>query len=149
MATGPTVRPATDADLPFLTRHDRHVAPAVLREVVAQGRVLVVDDGEGPAGLLRWNLFWDELPFMNLLFVVGDRRGRGLGTALVRAWESAAEQAGHPAVLTSTQADEQAQHFYRRLGYRDCGALLFPGEPTELVLRKELPVSPLDSVPAP
>ncbi|GIG24528.1 hypothetical protein [Cellulomonas denverensis] len=41
-------------------------------------------------------------------------------------------------MLTSTQADEQAQHLYRRLGYRDCGALLFPGEPIELVLRKEL-----------
>ena len=26
-------------------------------------------------------------------------------------------------VLTSTQVDEDAQHFYRKLGYKDCGRL--------------------------
>lgn len=24
-------------------------------------------------------------------------------------------------LLTSTQVDEEAQHFYRKLGYKDCG----------------------------
>jgi hypothetical protein len=50
-------------------------------------------------------------------------------------------QAGHTQVLTSTLADESAQHFYRRLGYVDCGGLLLPGEATEIFLRKDLPAT--------
>ncbi len=45
---------------------------------------------------------------------------------------------GHKMVLTSTQSDEQGQFFYRKLGYRDCGALLLPDEPLEILMLKQL-----------
>jgi hypothetical protein len=41
-------------------------------------------------------------------------------------------------VLTSTVSAEGAQHFYRKLGYVDSGALLLPDEPAELILRKPI-----------
>ncbi|NLV92595.1 MAG: GNAT family N-acetyltransferase, partial [Firmicutes bacterium] len=41
-------------------------------------------------------------------------------------------------VMTSTQADEEGQHFYRKLGYRDIGGFVLPGEPLELIMIKEL-----------
>ena len=44
--------------------------------VAAEGRNL---------GWLRWNLFWDEIPFMNMLYVLEHSRGVGLGRALVEA----------------------------------------------------------------
>ena len=47
-------------------------------------------------------------------------------------------RAGYREVLTSTLSDEQGQFFFRRGGYTDCGALLLPGEPLEIILRKEL-----------
>lgn len=44
--------------------------------------------------------------------------------------------------MTSTQVDETAQHFYRKLGYRDAGGLLLdvPGyeQPMELFLIKAI-----------
>lgn len=44
--------------------------------------------------------------------------------------------------MTSTQVDENAQHFYRKLGYQDAGGLLLnsPGfeQPMELFLVKQL-----------
>jgi ribosomal protein S18 acetylase RimI-like enzyme len=75
---------------------------------------------------------------MNLLYVIEPVRGRTHGRALVDAWERAMRANGHRLVLTSTLSDERAQHFYRRLGYRDTGALLLPGEALEIVLMKEL-----------
>jgi len=75
---------------------------------------------------------------MNLLWVLPDRRGQGIGTTLVDAWERSQLAAGHSLVLTSTMSAERSQHLYRRLGYVDSGALLLPDEPAELILRKAL-----------
>ena len=56
----------------------------------------------------------------------------------VTAWEQAMRARFHTAVFTSTQANEQAQFFYRKLGYQDCGALRLPNEPLEILMRKVL-----------
>jgi GNAT superfamily N-acetyltransferase len=133
-----TTRVASQSDLPFLCEVDRHVSSEVLADVVSMGRVLVAELDGTAAGCLRWGLFWDAVPFMNLLFVVQECRGQRVGTTLVETWEGAQLAAGHAFVLTSTVSAETAQHLYRRLGYVDTGALLLPDEPTELILRKDL-----------
>lgn len=138
MSPRPTIRLAQTADLPFLTEHDRHVRTQTLQTRVAESQILIAGQPAETLGWLRWGLFWDEIPFMNMLFVLEHSRGRGVGGALVSAWEELAREDGHRAVLTSTRSDESAQHFYRRRGYEDSGVLLQPGEPAELILRKEL-----------
>ncbi len=44
--------------------------------------------------------------------------------------------------MTSTQTDESAQHFYRKLGYQDAGCLVLdiPGykQPMEMFLVKKI-----------
>jgi predicted GNAT family acetyltransferase len=75
---------------------------------------------------------------MNLLWVVPEQRGKGIGTTLVDAWERSQLAAGHTLVLSSTMSDERAQHLFRRLGYVDTGALFLPDEPAEIFLRKTL-----------
>jgi ribosomal protein S18 acetylase RimI-like enzyme len=79
------------------------------------------------------------VPFMNLLVVEEDLRNQGYGSRMIDFWERQMLVRGHDLVMTSSQADERAQHLYRRLGYRDCGALLFPGQiPLEVVFVKSL-----------
>ena len=39
-------------------------------------------------------------------------------------WEADMQAKGYQMVLLSTQVDETAQHFYRKLGYTDCGCLV-------------------------
>ncbi len=133
-----TTRLARGSDLPFLGEVDRHVPPERLADVVSAGRVMVVEVDGDVVGLLRWGLFWDQVPFLNMLWVLPDWRGRGVGTALVGAWERCQLASGHDLVLTSTMSSERSQHLYRRLGYVDSGALLLPDEPAELILRKPL-----------
>jgi ribosomal protein S18 acetylase RimI-like enzyme len=132
-------RPASSSDLPFLGEADTHLSPDRLAGLVSAGRVMVVEVDGDVVGFLRWGLFWDQVPFLNLLWVLPARRGHGAGSALVEAWERSQLAAGHDLVLTSTMSDERSQHLYRRLGYVDTGALLLPDEPTELILRKHLP----------
>lgn len=138
MTPTPSIRVATADDLDALAALDSHLRAEVLREKIAAGQVLVAALPSGVLGWLRWGLFWDEIPFMNMLVVLEHARGRGLGGALVAAWEQQAREAGFGAVMTSTQSDESAQGLYRRRGYRDCGVLLLPGDPAEVFFRKEL-----------
>ena len=136
------IRSVREEDRAFWFRLDRHLSGPGFAEKVRTGQGLVLLEDGVPAGLLRWNLFWDEHPFCCLLYVEAARRGRGLGRMLMTRWEEDMRARGHALVLTSTQADEEAQHFYRKLGYRDCGGLVLdaPGyaQPMELILMKRL-----------
>lgn len=138
MTRMPLVRVAVEDDRSFLAEHDRHLRGDVLDASIRAGRILIVEDAGTRSGWLRWNLFWDEIPFLNLLFVLGPGRGHGLGTALMDEWEASLLDEGHPVAMTSTQADETAQHFYRKRGYVDTGTLLLPEQAAEVFFRKEL-----------
>ena len=121
---------------------DKHLPKGEFDEKVRTRRGLVYTEGGQILGVLRWNLFWDSLPFCTLLYIREDCRGKGYGRALMDRWEGEMAARGHGLVLTSTQADEMAQHFYRKLGYRDCGGFVMPlpgyEQPTELILAKAL-----------
>ncbi len=105
-----------------------------------QGYVLLKNNK--PIGLLRYNLFWDNTPFCTMLFIDFRFQGKGYGTKLMKYWENDMKSQGYGMVLTSTQVDEEAQHFYRKLGYKDCGGLVVDiqgyEQPMELFLIKAL-----------
>ena len=123
-------------DYDYLSANDRHVRPEVLRSKIQQREVIVIQDDGRPVGWLRYGYFWDEFPFMSMLMLEEGYRRKGLGRKLVEFWEKEMSDQGHDSVMTSSLANEQAQHFYRTLGYVDCGALLLPGEALEIFFRK-------------
>ena len=92
--------------------------------------------------MLRYNLFWDNTPFCTMLFVDENYRGKGYGRKLVEFWEADMKKQGFGMQLTSTQVDENAQHFYRKLGYKDCGGLVIDipryAQPMELFMIKAI-----------
>ncbi len=137
MRDNPVVRAAASADASFLIEHD-HVGPDVIAGRIQAGQILVAENDGVLVGWLRWNLFWDEIPFMNKLYVLEPHRGHGVGNALMDTWEKSARHDGHEVVMTSSQADESAQHLYRKRFYVDCGALVLPNQAAELVFRKAL-----------
>lgn len=105
-----------------------------------QGYVLL-EEGK-VVGVLRYNLFWDSIPFCTMLFLDEKYRDKGYGTKLMSHWEHHMKKQGYDMLLVSTQADECAQHFYRKLGYKDCGCLCINegkhAQPMELFLAKQL-----------
>ena len=132
------IRLAGESDLCFLAAHDRHIDAQELANVVRLGRVVIATDAEGaPVGWLRWGLFWDNTPFMNLLFVLPRARGQGIARTLVASWEDDMRAQGYASVMTSTASDEDAQGLYRHLGYRAAGGFLPEGEPYELIFTKK------------
>ena len=133
-----TIRIATIDDEEFLVAHRRHIDADMMKEKIARRHVYVAESDDQIVGWARYGLFWDNLPFLNMIHVLDDHRKRGIGSALMDVWERDMADHGFPMVLTSTQSDEDAQHFYRKLGYVDCGVLLLPDEAGELILMKRL-----------
>ena len=125
-------------DLDFLVAEDHHINRDVIRDKITRREVMVAHVENRRVGFLRHGYFWDEIPFMNLLWVEEQSRGKGYGTQLVSFWESEMRKLGHDSVMTSSSSSERAQHLYRRLGYVDVGSLLMPDEPLEIVFLKGL-----------
>jgi GNAT superfamily N-acetyltransferase len=75
--------------------------------------------------------------FVRYLWVSGELRGHGLGSALLRAGEiRAAERGCHSAFLDTFSF--QAPDFYRKLGYEVFGELAWSTEHRRIFLRKSL-----------
>ncbi len=106
--------------------------------MVDDGQVLVARSQGEVVGWLRFGFFWGHVPFMDMIVVEKDWRRKGVGAALVGDWCARMKVAGHGRVMTSSQADEQGQHFHRKMGFVDCGALFLPSEPAEVLFLKTL-----------
>lgn len=129
-------------DKEFWYRLDKHLLEAEFQRKVRDKRGYVLLENDNPIGLLRYNLFWDNIPFCTMLFIDWNHHHKGYGTVLMKHWEDDMRKQGYKMALTSTQVDEEAQHFYRKMGYKDCGAMVFDisgyEQPMEMFLVKAI-----------
>lgn len=132
------IRYANQNDVDIISKYDKHISKEELNNIIKLQRVIVMYEDDEFIGWLRYNLFWDNTPFMNMLYLLDNERGKGKGRQLVEFWENEMKQKNYEFVLTSTQSNEEAQFFYRKIGYVDSGALLLPNEPLEIILYKKL-----------
>ena len=125
-------------DLELIAGYDGHISKEELGALLEKRRVLILTCGVEFAGWLRYNLFWDNTPFMNMLYLLEKYRGQGLGALLTERWEEDMRALGFSLVLTSSLSNERAQFFYRRHGYVDCGSLLLESEALEIIFQKKI-----------
>lgn len=138
MMNGMTIQIANEKHLSFLQENDTHISIDILKTKISKEEILIMEMNGNCIGWLRYSLFWDEIPFMNMLYFLEDYRRKGYGKILVEYWEKVLMQNGHKRFLTSTLANEEAQHFYRKMGYHDIGGFILPMEPLEIILMKDI-----------
>lgn len=132
------IRYATMDDKELLLSKDSHIKENILEDSINNKHEIVMFVDGNFAGWLRYNLFWDEIPFMNMLYFLEEYRGKGYGTQLVKFWENEMVKLGYDKVMTSSQANEFAQHFYRKLGYLDAGSFFPFCNDLEIIFTKEI-----------
>ncbi len=136
------LKSVTDRDKEFVMGLDQHVDDRGYANRVYTKFGYVIWEGNRRVGVLSHCILWDKVPFMNFLFVDEEYRRKGLAGQAVLSLENEMKNQGYQMVLISTQADEGAQHLYRKLGYIDCGGLVFHNtpfdQPLELFFRKVL-----------
>ena len=132
------IRAATPRDIPLIIAYDRWILKETLAAKIESGQVYVVFVGQSFAGWMRYGLFWDSIPFLNMIHLLPDFRNQGTGRAMMCFWEEEMRRMGYRAAMTSTSQAEQAQHFYCKLGYRAVGSFVPENEPLELLFSKQL-----------
>ena len=153
----PMLRPAQATDLPFLRGLSDKNQPSdeALHAQIQRCCLRIIERSEPenpirvhscppvvspatPIGFLKFSILWETLPFIEVIWLTEPSRGQRLGTRAVQEWEQEMQAKGFDLVLSSTAADEAAQHFWRKLGYTDCGSLTVRGKPAEIFLQKRL-----------
>ena len=136
------IRLAESSDKDFWNSVDKHLPEKEYEKKIRDkmGYILLEDDKL--IGVLRYNLFWDNIPFLTLIFIDWPYQKKGFGYQAMDLWEREMKKSGYGMVLLSTQVDEEAQHFYRKLGYKDCGCLVLDipmyEQPMEMFMAKAL-----------
>lgn len=134
----PCIRLAQERDADVILLYDKHITRAELINSINLNRIYVVTENDQFCGWLRYNLFWDNTPFMNMLYFLDGFRNRGYGRQAVERWEDDMKSLGYSEVMTSTQSDETAQHFYTKLGFKVIGGFSQKDNPFELIMSKPL-----------
>ena len=94
-----------------------------MRELLAEGRTTVILGGEGPDGLavlrFRPSIWTEGLEcYLAELYVAPDRRGRGLGRAVLEAALDAAREQGADHIdLGTSEDDVAARALYESFGF--------------------------------
>ena len=136
------IRYAESNDKTEWYRLDRHLPEEGFEEKVRNQQGYVLTEDDKVIGVLRYNLFGDYTPFCTMLYIDDAYRGKGYGRLLMEHWEKEMKSKGYGMIMTSTQVDEEAQHFYRKIGYKDCGGFTVdvPGyeQPMEMIMIKAL-----------
>jgi len=132
------IRYVKNNDYLWLKENDNHISEEILKKKIENNEILVIENYGKIIGWLRYNLFWDNIPFMNMIYFLEEYRKIGLGKKLVEFWENEMKNNGYKNVLTSTQSNEDAQHFYRKLGYIEIGGFKYFNDPYEIMFQKIL-----------
>ena len=138
-----TIELAQSKDKQKIARLDAHIPSPRLGECIWNGQIYVLKDDsiknggqnqrlkDPVVGVLRYSLFWQTIPFLDLLYIDEAYRSQGFGTAMMHKWEKAMATCGYEYVMTSTEADEEAWRFYEKLGYRKIGEFFPPEQKAE------------------
>lgn len=125
------IRYATRNDKAFWYSLERHMAESELELKIRDKRGYIISDDTRPIGIMRYNLFGDVIPFLTLIYLEESYLGKGFGKQAMLHWEDEMRQLGHSMIMTSTQVNEQSQHFDRKLGYKDKGCIVMDIPPFE------------------
>ena len=138
-----TIELAKSKDKQKIAMLDTHISALLLDECIRKCHIYVLKDNsikngsrnhcpeDTVVGVLRYSLFWQTIPFLDLLYIDEAYRNQGFGTAMMHQWEKEMATCGYKYVMTSTQSDEKAWRFYEKLGYRKTGGFFPPEQEAE------------------
>jgi len=73
------IRYATETDKPFWFTLDEHFNECEFDLKIRDKRVYIISIEGKPIGVMRYNLMWDNTPFLTLIYIDDAHHGKGYG----------------------------------------------------------------------
>jgi GNAT superfamily N-acetyltransferase len=96
------IRYLEEEDKEFWYTLDRHLPETEFSKKVIDKRGYVILDEEKPIGILRFNMFWDNTPFLTLIYIDFSYHKKGYGRKAMEFWEDEMSKQGYKMIMTST-----------------------------------------------
>ena len=94
------------------------------REGLAAGRVLIVDSGDKAAGYLIYQVLWGNTPFLALVRVLPESRGKGIGKKMLSICEEKLKKEGYEAIISSSEkVNKEGNEFHVKMGFEPVGTV--------------------------
>ncbi|MDF1537638.1 MAG: GNAT family N-acetyltransferase [Candidatus Thorarchaeota archaeon] len=122
-----TPRLATIDDIGQIRRHEHefsHVTDDLLKQVIQNNWVYVVEVEDEIVGYARLEFIWLNVPYLALITLEEEHRGKGIGTAMIERISQDLVTQGKTSLYTSSEVMEpKPQMFHRKCGFRECGII--------------------------
>lgn len=136
------IRFANIKDLNFCKSQDyKHVKRSVLKRRIEEGSVIVAEFGKKKVGYLRIEYLWLSVPYISIVSVAEDYRGKGTGKRMIGFLEKYLTKNGHKFLYSSSQSNEsQPKKWHRKVGFKTCGHIksMNKGNIDEIFFRKNI-----------
>ncbi len=118
------IRFANEADIPNLKKLDSWTKDIMWHRKIFGQEVIVLEAENQIIGLIRYDLLWSTVPFLSLIFVEENYRGKGYSRQMLEFLKMHLRSEGYVALLSSSQTDEpEAQNWHRHIGFKSNGII--------------------------
>jgi GNAT superfamily N-acetyltransferase len=97
---------ATMADKPYFVNEWENLPESEFEPKIRDKRCYVINFEDKPIGYMRYNLFFDFVPFLTFFYIDNEYQGKGFGTKAMLHWENEMRELGFKMIMVSTQVDE-------------------------------------------
>lgn len=137
------LRKATLDDMSFVNEFVPKMGANKFKSLLTGDYIFIIEnESANKIGILAYFELWEKLPFIEHIIITPKYRNKGYGTKALLEFEKLIKNEGYKMILLSTQIDQKAQFLYRKLGYIDCGGLIFEStpfdQPLEVFMKKYL-----------
>ena len=82
------IRYMEDKDKEFVMSIDKHVDEIQYKNRVLTKSGFVLWEGDCPVGIMNYCVLWDNMPFLNLIYIKDEYRGCGFGACAMKEFPS-------------------------------------------------------------
>ncbi len=103
---------AKESDYEYIVKNDRHILESLIITKIMGKEIYILRTQQNTnIGWMRYGYFWDNTPFMNMIWLDEQYRGKGIGKQAALFWEKQMKQMGSKLVMTSSLANETSTAF--------------------------------------
>ena len=108
------IRLAMAADMPQILKYDCHIPSDKVGKCIEHALVDALWDVDRIVGILRYNLFWQTIPFLDLIYIDEAYRGQGWGSKMMANWEENMKRMGYSHVMLSPRRTKRRSFSTKR-----------------------------------